>query len=49
MSDEQTRETTDILDHQNEAFVKGNIDEIMKDFSEQSLGVYTRRSFGGNG
>ena len=37
MSDEQTHETTEILDRQNLAFVKGNVDEIMKDFSEQSL------------
>ena len=37
MSDEQTRETTDILDHQNLAFVKGDVDEIMKDFSEQAI------------
>ena len=36
MSDKLTRETTDILDHQNLAFVKGDVDEIMKDFSEQS-------------
>jgi ketosteroid isomerase-like protein len=37
MSDEQTRETTDILDHQNLAFLKGDVDEIMKDFSEQAI------------
>ena len=37
MSDELTRETTDILDHQNSAFVKGDVDEIMKDFSEQAV------------
>jgi len=37
MSDEQTRETTDILDRQNSYFVKGDVDGIMKDFSEQSL------------
>jgi hypothetical protein len=37
MSYEQTRETTNILDRQNLAFVKGNVDEIMKDFSEQSM------------
>lgn len=37
MSDEQTRETTDILNRQNLAFVKGDVDEIMKDFSEKSM------------
>jgi ketosteroid isomerase-like protein len=37
MSDEQTRETADILDHQNLAFLKGDVDEIMKDFSEQAI------------
>ena len=37
MSDEQTRETTDILDHQNSSFVTGGVAEIMKDFSEQSI------------
>ena len=37
MSDEQTRETTDILDRQNLYFVKGDVDGIMKDFAEQSM------------
>lgn len=36
MSDELTKETTDILDRQNLAFLKGDVDKIMKDFSEQS-------------
>jgi ketosteroid isomerase-like protein len=37
MSDEQTRETADILDRQNLYFVKGDVDGIMKDFAEQSM------------
>jgi len=37
VSDEQTRETTEILDRQNLYFVKGDVDELMKDFSEQSM------------
>ena len=37
MSEEQTRETTNILNHQNSSFVKGDVDEIMKDFSEQAI------------
>ncbi len=36
MSDELTRETTEILDRQNLYFVKGDVDELMKDFSEQA-------------
>ena len=40
MTDEQTRETTDILDRQNLYFVKGDVDGIMRDFSEQSV-VFT--------
>ena len=37
MSDELTRETTEILDRQNLYFVKGDVDELMKDFSEQAM------------
>ncbi len=37
MSDELTHETIDILNHQNSSFLKGNVDEIMKDFSEQAV------------
>ncbi len=36
VSDELTRETTEILDRQNLDFVKGDVDELMKDFSEQA-------------
>lgn len=36
MVDELTRETTEILDRQNLYFVKGDVDELMKDFSEQA-------------
>jgi len=36
VSDELTRETTEILDRQNLYFVKGDVDELMKDFSEQA-------------
>lgn len=37
MSEELTRETTDILDRQNLLFVKGDVDELMKDFSDQAI------------
>jgi hypothetical protein len=37
MSDELTRETTEILDRQNLYFVKGDVDELIKDFSEQAM------------
>ena len=37
MSEELTRETTDILDRQNLLFVKGDVDELMKDFSDQAV------------
>ena len=37
VSDELTHETIDILNHQNSSFLKGNVDEIMKDFSEQAI------------
>lgn len=36
MSDELTRKTTEILDRQNELFIKGEVDELMKDFSENA-------------
>ena len=37
MSDEQTRETADILDRQNLAFLKGDVDEIMKEDIEEVI------------
>ena len=37
MSDELTHETTNILNHHLSSFAKGDIDEIMKDYSEQSI------------
>ncbi|MDH5463578.1 MAG: nuclear transport factor 2 family protein [Nitrosopumilus sp.] len=37
MSDELTNQTAEILDRQNECFVKGDVYKIMKDFSEQAL------------
>jgi len=37
MYEELTRETTDILDRQNSLFVKGDVDELMKDFSDQAV------------
>ena len=37
MSDEITSKTTEILDRQNALFVKGNVDELIKDFAEQAI------------
>lgn len=37
MADEQTPETTTILNHHLSSFASGDIDEIMKDYSEQSI------------
>lgn len=37
MSDELTAKTTEILDRQNELFVKGDVDELIKDFSEKAV------------
>ncbi len=37
MSDELTPGTTTILNHHLSSFAKGDIDEIMKDYSEQSI------------
>ena len=36
MSDDITQETDNILDRQNTLFVKGDVDGLMKDFSEQA-------------
>jgi len=37
MSNELTHTTTDILNRQNLLFVKGDVDELMKDFSDQAV------------
>lgn len=37
VSDELTRKTTEIIDRQNSLFVKGEVDELMKDFSDQAV------------
>ena len=37
MSNELTQETTNILNHHLLSFAKGDIDEIIKDYSEQSV------------
>ncbi len=37
MSDELTHETINILNHHLSSFAKGDIDEIMKDYSEKSV------------
>lgn len=37
MSDEITRKTTEILDRQNELFVKGDVDGLIKDFDERVI------------
>ena len=37
MSDELTLQTTEILDRQNKLFVKGDVDELIKDFSERAI------------
>ena len=37
MSDDLTHKTTDILNRQNLLFVKGDVDELMKDFSDQAV------------
>ncbi|MCH9658742.1 nuclear transport factor 2 family protein [archaeon] len=37
MADAITQETTDILNRQNSLFVKGDVDGLMKDFSDQAV------------
>lgn len=37
MSDEITRKNMEILDRQNALFVKGDVEELMKDFSENAI------------